>query len=503
MLSLFFFESSTPSLAQGNFVCDRPLPKSQSRKWSNHRLVCSSSSDAYLREPPAYERGDLRTAQALLKQGDKEGAQRILRQVEKEIEWSGTIPYQTIEIWNWVDWVYGQDSSCGYDRVQTGTDSDGNPTYTDVMRSCWHDEGRSERRHCSHEEMAFSAAFERPTQSQWGPDSPAALEADPLKRYLFIRPDIYTLQPGEVENIAIFNTRGGIFGGDSGTLSPAVDYGNAYHKYSESIRFVAGPSDHACRKDTDYEIDVKITTLRRILREAPNPFRLPVDRFGRSADPFDDDWQEVKKGDETHYGRPRTLVLMDQTAFLFDALADDVRSASAEMTMARLDESETAPPPEDFQYNETTVRVRLFEHSRFAADMRYGQAMTPRGEGVKRRDTRHLEDVYTMDLAGDTKEDFAYFPSAPFRGLGTEALHRRLQGVPFFGFDVWPKKGKSYYFTVDIKKPEGFPLYKEGWSKDLHVRMPQDEKSVITVDNRSVWQKLHYFWSRSYKWNGW
>ena len=104
---------------------DRQLPSDRIRQVRNVHLECGSGVDHYVRTATDF---DYSTWSKLEKLGEREDMQK-LRQNEAVPQWKGQIPYATIEVWDWTDWVYGANPVCGYDHVcsQTcSTDSKGN-----------------------------------------------------------------------------------------------------------------------------------------------------------------------------------------------------------------------------------------------------------------------------------------------------------------------------------------------------------------------------------------
>ncbi len=516
-LSAFSFLSSSSEAAQ-QYVCrGRALPSGLDRKVSNHRLECSGASSRFTREPQKLTRVKLDEWRNLKRRPnlEKRKSMQGLWQALPLIEWGGRLNYETVERWTWQKWVYGQDPSCGYDRVKVGTrqvavgtDSKGNTKYRteDVyenrMRSCWHDEPQHESRFCTSEAMDYTASYVRPAVSEWGPGT--ALDnrsVDALKRYYDILPNKYDLLPGEFESVNVGN------GASGTTLDPsrAVSFGDPWNEYNPvvSIQQWTRGSRGQCNHDNPVTFKVDVITNHRVKKTAPNAFRLPVDKWGKIVSPFE--WEGgFDNGGKFHTDRrPIQVSLMEASALLIESMADMSRTNSnetgAQTSQTYIDAQASGTKSEDKEesggfWHDPEVKLNLYQDVFLGRDLRMTGTLYVRGADAARMDLKQLEDRYTIDLIGHQ----FYRPSGELLGFNMDWVGRNTPGID----DVGLRKGSRYYFEVGMRNP-GVPFYHDKkFSKPLMVWVPEQtgegEKKTIQIESRPLYQKLLYLQSRPF-----
>ncbi|MBY0370966.1 hypothetical protein K2X33_09785 [bacterium] len=361
VLSLVCLAVPEAAWADGAGVCNgRPLPKGKTRRWRNHELRCTSNSDTYVRQPIPFDVKEWRHYENLWRKlGKAEHRQKMqaIGQNQPLIQWGGQIPYQTVEHWDWTDWVYGADPVCGYDEHTTCyKDKDGQEhcTTTYTMRSCWHNEDEHESRPCSNEILPFNAEYVRPSIQQWGPS---------VEGYYDILPNKYDLLPGESESVQIFNTTSG-WTGDGNGLAPSASVGDPWNEYDLQVRFRHGAKTAACvYGGGGYHLDVAVHTVGRIQRATPNAFRAPIDRFGREIEALN--WVLGENGERA---KPYELKLSDASAVLIAAMSRVSQSEVLANAKAKLGQATNVKTEDlrEFQASEelgfwkdTRVRLRL------------------------------------------------------------------------------------------------------------------------------------------------
>ncbi len=307
--------TSFSGTVKSKFCGGRTLPQSRTRNFDfrSWRLSCSSNADHFMRRPQKYDYNEWGNLDRI----DPEAAFRLRRSMPL-IQWSGTIPYQTVEEWRWEECSYGTSSiECGSNRVcHTETDrtcdDKGKCTETsrevceDVACSCWYDHTRSESLHCSNETMDFKSEFVRPSEREWN------LKIAPIDAVFL--PNKYDLLPAEYEDVQIFNNE------SYGTvLSPVVMVGNAWNKYAPQIE--GSGKGASCRMNNPTSINVRINTLERDrTRATPNPFKAAVNQFGETLDAVKEWKTETVDGKEVKV-RPKKIQLMDSTGALVESIA--------------------------------------------------------------------------------------------------------------------------------------------------------------------------------------
>jgi hypothetical protein len=457
---------------------NRPLPSDKVRRVRNIHLECGSGVDHYIRTATNF---DYSMWSKLEKLGSRDEMQK-LRQNEPVPQWRGVIPYATIEVWDWTDWVYGAHPVCGYDRVCSetcSTDSEGrrscHETCHDVMRSCWHDEDRHEERHCSNESVLYEAHFVRPPLSQWNPKTPG---------YYDVIPNKYDLLPAEVEDVQIFNNNR-----QSTTMSAVTEVGDAWNEYRFSMVYEeTGGSRAECRFNHTYKMKVAIHTEKRINdKQTPNAFRIPVDRFGKPIDPLA--WTEAANSkNQTVRTEPDQIRLTDASTTLITAMARQTRKFDAERIEAKMESGQGRnAKPEDVEeiqkksgfWKNTKVRVRLFQDVKWGRDIRWTHNLYTSGSEVAD------DDQYRINLHGNDTGHDLYRASGPFS-----------DGI-WNGLSVTLRPDKTYRLLVSMFQ-EGVPFYKqEGkWSSEnsyYSKELPLEFKTDAHYDARSMWQKFINF----------
>jgi hypothetical protein len=316
-------------------VCKgRRLPTDKDRKVSNHRLECSGASSRFVRDQQKLSRADLDAWRDLKRHPslEKRKQMQAIWQKLPLIKWAGTLNYETVEKWDWKEWVNGQHPSCGYKKVKVGTrqvpngrDKNGNPkyktedVYEDVMKTCWHDEDRYESRFCTNEVMDYKAEYLRASTSEWGPGTASDdRNVDALKRYTDVLANKEGLLPGEVESVQIFNGAGGT------TLNPSnndVKFGDAWNDYSPNVQITKWTrgSQGQCQYDNPVSFQVKIVTNHRIMKTSPNAFRLPVDKWGRPESAVDWSTGHDDRTNSQTDRIPRAIKLMETSALFVES----------------------------------------------------------------------------------------------------------------------------------------------------------------------------------------
>lgn len=503
-------------------VCGgRQIPLNKTREFRNLRLVCSSNSSHHVRyyKPlPEKEMEEWRTLDFSIDDEEEiralgaDKVQAIRRQMQSlwqntahKEEWSGSIPYETVEVWDWTACEYGPDrSACGVTvkQVYRGKDKDGNSVYDTVeeVNSCWHTEDYTERRQCSVEQMNFTAKFRRPSTAEWSPPLNRSTE----KRgegYYDIIPNKYDLLPGEVEDVQIYNTGGTFLSGGADVMSPKIEIGDAWNVYDTTdIRALNGPL--VCRMNTTYAIDAQIETIkRRIDKKTPNAFRSPVDEFGRQIQPIR--WLEVqgRSGKYLKEGEPERILLSDASAVIIGAMAnqsrkfsEDIEKAKAEVDReqrsvkeAEVQKQNLASPPKKtvaekdkrkkFHRN-TLVRVKLYEK------VPWGRSILRTQEVIWSSGEMQLPGrvgQYEIRLGSQDPEKNAFKSKANYgldTFLGSFPFNYRPNRNYFYEVSMF-QEGVDFYIQED-------GMFTDRFSKPLPLAFTiQDIK-----DARAMWQRI-------------
>lgn len=465
-------------------VCGtRQLPRDRVRKLRNLRLECTSATQHYIRTPMPFDIDKWREAELLDK--DRDLMQKI-GQEQPKIQWGGTLIYETIEAWDWTDWVYGQDPVCGYDAITTtSTDSKGNTTTstTYVMRSCWHDEDRSEARNCSTETMPYTAEFVRPSLAEWSPKNP---------EYYDILPNKYDLLPGEAEDVQVFSNKR-----QSAEIAPKIQVNDAWNEYATDVTLDGRGAVAACRFNQTLRLHARVHTVKRLQRATPNAFRAPVDPFGREVESLG--WLEsINKKNETVRTRPREMRLMDASEVMIAALARTTRSADTEIEKARQETNagRTTDPDKlrNFErkrgfWKDTNVRIRFYKIEPLGRDIKVSPHLYTRGAEASDRGN------YKIDLESIYRGSSA-FSDEFWKGIriGLEPNRRFVfyvamfqKGVPFYAQDCDDPNYKNHWnCRLGLRGENSW------YSKELPIRF----KSDPYYDDRPALQKLSNWQSK-------
>ncbi len=451
LAGLFFLNFGSEAVARIGVCGDRQLPNGRIRHLRNLRLECGSAVSHYVRTPMPF---DIRAWRMAELRDDRVKMQAV-GQKQALIEWSGSLVYPTIEAWEWTDWVYGADPVCGYDtkthtRTVTRNGKTETETYTtQEMRSCWHDEARSEARHCSSETMKFKAGFVRPALTDWNPKT---------EGYYDVLPNKYDLLPGEVEDVQIFSN-----GGQSTTIRPSSDIGDPWNEYGYAVNIAGHGASAPCAFNKTYELDVRITTNKRLQKRGPNAFRRPIDQFGREIESLE--WNVApnpKAGEPEIRALPRKMRLTDSSEVIIAALSRQTREYEAEIEKAKDDAGEagnvTKSETRKFEqqagfWKDTYVRIKLYMIEPYARDVRVAQRLYLRGADVNEEGQYHIELV-----SSDPKKDM-YRASGPFVESFWNNFKVNLEpgrphefyvsmfnkGVPFYAQDCEDAKYKTHW----------------------------------------------------------
>lgn len=491
------------ALAAGNGVCGgRPLPSGKTREWRNHILVCSQNASHFLREAvwlPEEDRKEWSRLNRLARVSDSVENRKKMQLIGRklpDIKWTGQILYETVEHWDWTDWVYGADPSCGYDEHEDcTTDSQGRKHCHTVrtMRSCWHDEDQHESRHCSNEVMPYESEFLRPNLSHWGPSG----VSDSKGKYYDELPNKYDLLPGESEDIQIYNTGGGVEGffySGNQTMVPYVVIGDAWNKYEVNVH----PNKMACVfGGGGYRLKVAISTEHRIKKRSPNPFRAPVNRFGKEIEAVQ--W-DLNNGVRVS---PYEVKLSDASAVMIQSIARNSRAfgkageiAEAEAEASRRVQDTSAEKvkenntrlfdsksDDDGFDKDTNLRLRLIKIlPRLQRDVRTTANLYGRGAEMGKGATA---DHYEIELS-----EF-WHASGPFNDKWWHGITARVEPGYKYEFRVsMYQKGVPFYY-----QEEDFTIGGEdNWfSKELPIPF---EVPANATDLRSGTQKLAEYYQK-------
>lgn len=443
IIGLTVFLQVSSAFAMRGACGDRPLPSDKIRKIRDIRLECSSGVDHYFRRPVSMSKDKMTAYKVAQTQNNRSKMQEIRKH---DIEWAGVVPYQTIEKWTWVEWVYGADPVCGYDRVCTSsTDSKGNRTEhcTDVMRSCWHDETRYEARHCTNEKIDYTARFER--DQSWNPSNP---------NYLDILPNKFDLMPGESESVQVYSNSS-----DSETVNPFVEVGDAWNKYSTAARFTNISGRVQCRMNQELKVHATVSTIERKIRKTPNAFTTPVDEFGKPISAvvwtggLSTDKQMIAEAE------PYELRLTDSSSAMVGLLAEQSRKFTAEYEKAKnqaglgtnASDKEVRDAKEQSQnfnpfWKNTKVRVRLFEKRFLLRDVR----VTRNLEMSESDMFTNFGDQFRISLTSSDFKNDLYRASGSILGFNLDSITQHLE--------VKLKPEQEYYFAISMYQT-GIPFY--------------------------------------------
>lgn len=487
---------TSPSYAEIGACGNRPLPSDKIRKLqrSSIRLECSANADHYVRYPQPFKGQSSYDEWAGIQNQKDRQLYRLDPATHPDIKWSGVIPYQTIEKWTWVDWVYGADPICGYDTIRScSRDSQGNQTCTEtkVMKSCWHDETQYESRPCSTEKLSYTAEFKRPisingkSPNNWNPSHPD---------YYDVIPNKYDLLPGEAEVIQTSSNTG-----LSQSIQPTIKIGDAWNKYTTQIAFENGARSINCDYNNVHErvwnFDVTIHTEHRIKKPSPNAFSVPSGGVSKAMRRSLID--AVGEEDLVPY-EPQVLTLVDTSHRVISTMSRQSRDMTTQIEKAKVEvgkgsNEKTTDVAESAKvsgfFKDTQVKVRLVEVTNMLSFNRNPtQPLYLSGSEVA------LGDNYELDVYDPNYSDYDLYRSkGPFDSLF---------GNFYDMFRVKLRKNTDYKIMVSMYQ-KNVPFYNQKddcnglldgedcyFSKELPV-----EFKTNNADNRPVWQKIYECWS--------
>jgi len=498
--SRFLREGDTTSVCSG-----RQLPMNKTRGIKNRRLVCPGNADTFIRQPQIIENFE-DWAAAIKVDGSRSQAAFEMRRKQPDIAWKGRIPYSTVEMWEWVDCVYGTSASnCGTRRecreVQVSyNDCDSQNRCTtrykpetqceQVPNSCWYDEVKTESLHCSQESMTYDARFER--DSNWNPKS---------ENYNEFIPNKYDLLPGEVESIQVFNNSSA-----QSVMSPKVEIGDAWNKYS--TRLTGSGVGAQCRQNAREHVSVRIFTEGRIKKQSPNAFRLPVRFDGKAIQPLIWSLSTDKEGQEIKT-KPVTLRLSDASSAMVALMARQSRENADREVVKDQNGLNTNPDKQTEEqsskmkgfFKNTEVRIKLVE------DKWWGKSKFSRP--VTMKDVEAVATAnYRMSQSQEIRNsDFWIIPlNDPDSGVD---LYKRDNWLAkLLGGKVKALKPSQRYLLQISMFQAGVPFYFQGCSNDPNMSkfkcffgMQDHYSKPLEVpfwtdknyDERSFLQKLNQF----------
>ncbi|MBY0414867.1 MAG: hypothetical protein K2Q18_11910 [Bdellovibrionales bacterium] len=359
----FAYDNNCRTQSQGasQSVCQgRVIPASQARNISRQELKCSQNTSHYIRKPQKFNFNEW---SQYVNSGDRQGAQD-LRTALPAIEWGGTIPYNTVETWNWQSCDLVTDASaCGTEtKEETCTkyrekkNSDGTTSQesyqstceVQVAKTCYTDITHNEAWVCSNEVITYTAKFLKPSKQAWNPNTPGYIDAIPNK---------YDLLPGELEDVQVLSNNS-----LSTTLSPQLIVGGAWNKYTYSAKGSA--VNVQCRQNNPTEMNIDVKTESRITGKAsPNAFKLPVDGEGKAISPLIIDAE----------GKPKQLRLHDTSAATISMIAEQSRKNNNEPKKVSVSANPDGVDLKDLQKNpsffkNTKIKMVLLKKNSFFAD---------------------------------------------------------------------------------------------------------------------------------------
>lgn len=482
----------------------RELPRSQTRNFhfdSSWQLNCNSRADHFIRRPQKFDFNKWVDTKAY----DAEAAFDYRRTLPL-IEWSGNIPYQTVESWKWEECSYGSDSmECGTKQVchnenrqDCTTDSKGKRSCTNrtervcqtVACSCWYDHTRYESLHCSNENMDFKAAFKRPEKSEWN-------ITKNTEDATFL-PNKYDLLPGEIEDVQVFNNTS-----TSEVLHPQVVVGNAWNHYQPQITGTG--VNLQCRMNQPSSINVQIITKERDRTKAsPNPFTIAENQFKEKLSPIDK-WDERQVSGKTVKVKPLALKLMDTSAAVVQAIAEQSRQVADRETLKeslgqghnadgmnlaesltnekQTDNGTDSKEQEKGFFKNTVVRLQLKKLNKWwwpdtkTLNRKYsddGESITPSFHVLSANQDVANSDMWLINLRGSKEGDQSDFYRMQY--LMPDRKYKLLlsvyqKGVPFYQADCDTKNvgwrcwkiarfvglgiNENDYFSKDLEIPFG------------------------------------------------
>ncbi len=399
----------------------------------SHQIQCSGNEDSHIRTPQPF---DFRKWAELRARGDEDQAFK-LRQSLPDIEWSGQVPFQTFETWEWQECALGTSSSiCGTEEVCDDVDKEfcekdknGHESCetrkvrecTDVPKTCWYDQDRSSSLFCTNETMTYRSEFSRPDAS-WTP------AAHPYAPFI---PNKYDLLPGELENIQTYNNTN-----MTSSVTPSVAISDAWNKYAVAI----SPSQFACTPNGRYDIQVRIDTLERdISKASPNAMRLPVDINGQPVEAVR--WVEEQIGGTTVKKYPSEIKLQDQSAAVISSIANhSAKNQEREKLKADLGVlgAEKSPAMDKEFMKNTVVKIRLkkkrllFDRGISKIYSEDWEAVQPDSNNLSNDEMTMQSENWTVDLINNSNNIYGrYSPLRPNRVYSFE-ISMYQKGVPFY-----------------------------------------------------------------------
>lgn len=309
------YSFDTSSLCQG-----KSISRAYARGKRAAKLDCSSGSQSKIRKmAPINEMAKWLDDLSI---GDKEAAFNI-RQDEAPFTWQGSITYDVVEEWSYYSCESITDFKCGSYRdcrkveyeVSRTTDEHGRTTVKTAEKTecsskqpatCMGDVLRRASMKCSSQQMNYTGEYIK--DMKWGVDSSG---------YHDLIPNKYDLLPGENERLTL-----NLHGGSSlnQTLSFSDDNNPNYNEYD--IRYSGSAMGARCEEGVNPELHIKIATIRRIKRNSPNAFVLPIDMEGNSVEPLIFAQKVLDKGVAVN-SHPVSLRLSDVSAGIVEVTADN------------------------------------------------------------------------------------------------------------------------------------------------------------------------------------
>ncbi len=437
----------------------RTLPYDQVRNKKNHELVCTSNVDNYVRFPQTQVSHE--EWSGLISANQKQAAYDLKRKLPA-IEWSGTIPYETVEEWDYEECErVTQSVPCGTHQVcenvehdvptydtdgkQTGSKKVKEKVCNDEPNTCWTDVTHGASQFCSNESMKFSARYERPSTAEWNINSPNFMDVIPNK---------YDLLPGETEVVQVYNTSR-----RSTRLSPSVEIGDAWNKYDTS-RITGTAVGATCRQNSNYSFDLTVRTIERDAGKAsPNAFRFPVDWEGNAIEPIV--WKSAndrRSGKTVDKAVPIKVQLDDTSAGIISLMAEQSRrNAEREATKVAVGKGANAKDRAEFQkigkktdgyWKSTKVRVKLYRQVKYWWDTFRGAEKVAEIDAISP----------TMNfLATNEEVKFSDLWAIPLTADGGNSDPKTFRGI----FDSkHMKPNRAYTLEVSVYQPH-VPFYKQ------------------------------------------
>ncbi|NUM57681.1 MAG: hypothetical protein HUU56_03570 [Bdellovibrionaceae bacterium] len=370
-----------PSVCEGRTI---PASKARNLRVNTQMLNCSANVDHYIRRPQKF---DFNTWATLVQNGKKQEAYNLRREQQKEIAWSGSVPFVTVETWVWESCdLITSSSECGtttktriYDCSYTTSrscDSKGRCTggnrvsktctesYQDP-NTCYADVSHRENWECSNEIMTYSAKFDRP--KDWTPQTPGY--KDPI-------PNKYDLLPGEVEDIQVLNNQS-----MASSVSPFTKVGDAWNEYKIS-NTINGSTKASCIQNGKYHANITIYTDKRIpSKKTPNAFRLPHDSKGNKILALSSDTVKLEDGKDFEIqsesknsfiaGHPSAVYLDDTSSSMITLIAEQSRKneerevQKEKLSLGKNNDSAEALKKDPAFFKNTKVKIELLADNKY------------------------------------------------------------------------------------------------------------------------------------------